>query len=101
MFVYLIKTKNSQQYKIGIGKDVRKRIKELQTGNPEELILVYSYPTQYASKVETTLHNCYNYLNEKGEWFKFDIRIEIEFLEFCKRIEENITYLKNSGNIFI
>jgi hypothetical protein len=101
MNVYLIKTQKSQKYKIGIAKDVQKRVRELQTGNPEQLIIVYSHPTQYASKVETALHNHYNYLNDRGEWFKFDLCIELDFPILRKQIEDNLIFLKKHGNKFI
>ncbi len=101
MFIYLIKTKDNQQYKIGIAHNVYKRLRELQTGNPEELILINSYNSKFASKIETSLHNHYNYLNKRGEWFYFDICIELKFLDLCKQIEENILFLKINGNNFV
>ena len=39
MFVYLL-TNDFVQFKIGISKNVKKRIKQLQTGNSQEINLI-------------------------------------------------------------
>lgn len=37
MFIYLIRLSENSYYKIGITKNINKRIKQLQTGNAEEI----------------------------------------------------------------
>lgn len=99
--VYLIQSLEDGYYKIGISKNPPKRLKQLQTGNSSELKLVDSFPSEYANKIEKTLHNFLNYSRKEGEWFDIPLTEALGFKERCKKIEENIATLKNSGNIFI
>lgn len=97
--VYLLRTNN--QYKIGIAKDVNKRIKQLQTGNSQEIELIDSFESEYANKIEKALHNKYSYVKESGEWFTLSVSEEVNFIKECKRIENNIKVLIECGNEFI
>lgn len=97
--VYLLRS--NENYKIGIAKDVNKRIKQLQTGNPYKIELIGSYESMHASKIETTLHNQYSHEREMGEWFTLSLREEINFINECERIENNIKILNDLGNNFI
>ena len=42
-YVYLIKISNEGIYKIGVSKDVNKRVKQLQTGNPEQIEIIKTF----------------------------------------------------------
>jgi hypothetical protein len=95
-FVYLIKSKESQLYKIGIAINPYKRISQLETGNPEQLQILYTYKTKNYSSIEKSLHNRFSYLRKNGEWFSFDIDIEVMFLKYCKLYDDNITLIKNN-----
>lgn len=99
--IYLIQSLEDSRYKIGVSKHPNKRLKQLQTGNSSELKLVESFQTDYAYKIERTLQRKYSYLKKEGEWFDMSIEHEVSFLSECKRIEENIEFLKKSGNVFI
>ena len=46
-YVYLIKDNYNNVYKIGVTKNLNKRIKSLQTGNVCELKLIYLFKTDY------------------------------------------------------
>jgi hypothetical protein len=69
--VYLLKTKDA--YKIGVTTTtIEKRIKQLQTGNPNIISCVYYEKvscdkTMYA--IEKMLHKEYKHKNILGEWF--------------------------------
>lgn len=93
-FIYLIKSKDSQLYKIGISTNPHKRLRELQTGNPEELILIYKYLAKNPIQLEKSFHNRYSYLNKINEWFNFDVIIESNFLRECLLIDNNISVSK-------
>ena len=59
-FVYLIGEINSDnKYKIGStrAKNINKRLKQLQTGNSNELFIKSFYETDKPFKLETMLHN--------------------------------------------
>lgn len=99
--IYLIQSQEDGYYKIGISKHPQKRIKQLQTGNSSELKLISTYETEYANKIEKTLHRRYSYLKKEGEWFELSLIEDISFLDDCKKIEEGFISLKNAGNVFI
>lgn len=92
---------NDSQYKIGVSKDPKKRAKELQTGNSEIIEVVAEFPTEKAYLIETILHNRYSYLNEHGEWYNLSLKEEVEFIETCRKMEENILFLIKQNNAFI
>ena len=100
-YIYLIRSQEDGYYKIGISKHPQKRIKQLQTGNSSELKLIESYQSNYANSIENTLHRRYSHLNKEGEWFELSVVEEAKFISNCKKIEENIRTLKDSGNIFM
>jgi len=99
-FIYLLRSE-SGRYKIGITKNLKNRIRSLQTGNDEKIILIESYQSKYANKIEIALHNLYNYSNTIGEWFELRLEDEINFIDNCKKIENNIKILIENKNIFI
>ena len=99
-YLYLIKNSEDDTYKIGVAKNPRKRLSQLQTGNSSELLLVDVYETEEAYKIEKILHRRYSHLRKQGEWFSFSLIEEFSFLDNCKRIEETITILRESGNVF-
>lgn len=100
-YVYLIKSEETDRYKIGISKNPAKRLKQLQTGNSEKLVLINKYETSLFNKIETTLHNRYSYLKKEGEWFEFGLDQELSFISECENIEKTLISLKNQGNPFI
>jgi hypothetical protein len=100
-YIYLIQSLENSYYKIGVSKHPQKRIQELQTGNSSPLKLVEVYQSEYAHEIERTLQRRYSHLHKEGEWFDMGISIEVSFKEECQDIEENLVFLKNSGNVFI
>ena len=97
-YVYLIKSKETQQYKIGISANPHKRILQLETGNPEQLQIIHTYKTTNYNSVEKALHNRFSYLRVNREWFKFDNDIELNFLKYCGLYDNAITLIKNNSN---
>jgi predicted GIY-YIG superfamily endonuclease len=98
--VYLIRG-NDGKYKIGIAKHPIQRIKQLQTGNSEQLKLIEIYQSENARKIESALHNRYSYVKNIGEWFDLSVTEEVNFIQICKNIDDSINYLKKMDNIFI
>lgn len=96
MFVYLIRLSENSTYKIGVTKNINKRIKQLQTGNAEEIYLVDKYQSDNAYKIEKALHNFFNYNNKLNEWFDLSIEDEIRFKELCIKIDNNLKYLQKN-----
>ena len=98
--VYLMKTDDSR-YKIGVSKTPKKRKPQLQTGNPDIIETVCEYETDMPYKIETVLHNRFSAFKKHGEWYILSLKEEVEFLEMCKKIEENLKFLIENNNAFI
>ena len=87
--VYLLSCGEEQKrYKIGYTKnDVTLRVKQLKTGNSEELKVERIYKTKWGTKIESILHRNYSSNRISGEWFELsDSQVE-NFLENCKNLE--------------
>lgn len=84
-FLYLIQHKEITEYtKIGYTTDIEKRIKSLQTASPTGINLIYLVESDYAYKMEQSLHNQYSHKNSNLEWFKLsdnDIKTIINWIE--------------------
>lgn len=98
-YVYLIgETNNSGKYKIGSTRkiNINERIKELQTGNPNELYLKDSFKTNKPFRLETMLHKHYQNLNENGEWFDLNEEEVTNFKNVCEKYQHIIDSLKDN-----
>jgi hypothetical protein len=62
---YLVAADGTHLVKIGIAKDPMRRLKELQTGQPMELHLLWSVAGNY----ESDLHVHFGAYRVRGEWF--------------------------------
>ena len=93
-YVYLIEDTYNNSYKIGVAKDVNKRIKALQTGNVCKLKLIYSYETKYPYRLESMLHSYYKQYNVFNEWF--ELENPKEFLSKCDELSNIIESLKDN-----
>lgn len=104
-YVYLANIEDTDIYKIGFTKQApEKRIKGLQTGNPNKILLVNSYKSEIAQNIESVMHNYFRHkknnpddgLKLLGEWFMLE-KIDVEkFLEICKTIEDNLKVINKS-----
>ena len=67
--IYIIS--DSENIKIGFSKHPKKRLKQLQIGNPNNLQLVYTKPAKDAKKIEKHLHKILWQFRSKykSEWF--------------------------------
>ena len=75
MVVYFIAENENGDYdnlriKIGISKDIHKRLNQLQTGSPYELKLMGWIEADDAKQLEKALHNKYRGRKAHGEWFQ-------------------------------
>lgn len=97
-YVYLIGNWDTPNfYKIGVTRgDIKKRIKELQTGNPSELWHVEYHETDYPFFVEKQLHFKFREKHVEGEWFELTISEMLNFKNICNQIEQMIEELKDN-----
>ncbi|MFG0217269.1 GIY-YIG nuclease family protein [Brevibacillus porteri] len=66
-YVYFIQEQNNGPIKIGIADNVNKRLKELQTGNSDELSILHW--TTGGRALESFLHEKFSEIKKLGEWF--------------------------------
>ena len=81
-YIYLIRCKGFDFYKIGISKiSIAHRLSSLQTGCPFDLeVLHVGYAIGYKS-IEVLLHNKYRQYSERGEWFKLNDKLVSEVIK--------------------
>ena len=80
-YVYFVFNRDSKAIKIGIAKNIRRRLASLQTSSPAELELLCSVKnktTKAARKLEQELHQKFDRFRIRGEWFK----AETELLDY-------------------
>jgi len=97
--VYIIGSE-SGPIKIGISDKPEKRVKQLQTGNPNKLSLIHTEEIEdnLAESIELEIHKNLKLKKTVGEWFNISIteaKLEIDFA-----IIKNIERLKNVRNRF-
>lgn len=97
-YVYLIENKigNELRYKIGYTKHLKKRIKQLETGNPGELNIIHKFKTNWGRILEFMVHNKYSLDKVKNEWFNLEQNQIDCFLIECNKIENRLEILKEN-----
>lgn len=106
-YVYLIQVEGTSVYKIGFTKNNPKnRVKSLQTGNSIKLILIDSYYSKRATKIESVLHIRFasskideNEHKLMGEFFILDFETRTKFKEICKQIDDNFEIIDKMQNM--
>lgn len=94
-FVYLLC--DGEKFKIGITKqNIQKRIKELQTGNPNEIWCHSYYETDCPLKIEKMMHGRHTSSNIKNEWFNMTVSEVYNFKNECKQCEEILKALEEN-----
>lgn len=83
MPVYFIHQEERGQWlmKIGRAADIRRRLRQLQTGNPKELKVVGWIVSDDDALTERALHAKYRHANVGGEWFMLqpaDILVDLQ-----------------------
>lgn len=92
-YVYLIEDSQNNSYKIGMTKNLEKRIKALQTGNSCELKFLCAYKTDYPYRLETMLHNKFAQYKELNEWYNLPKDIVLDFHSYCWQMNNYIKSL--------
>ena len=102
-YVYLFETYNKYvfEYKIGNTKNIKQRIKGLQTGNPNKITCKYKFKSNYPTKLEAYLQRIFDVDNLNGEWFSLTSKQIDNFENMCISYEKGLKFLKDSGNPFV
>jgi len=104
-YIYLLECVSDWEttYKIGYtrNKDIKKRIKGLQTGNKDRISCVELFYSKHGRKIETSLHNLYSHKRMVGEWFSLELFDVANFQMSCEKLEENFNMLEEYDNPFL
>jgi hypothetical protein len=68
MYLYLIQQKGSSFFKVGISNNVKRRLENLQSGNPHKLYIVRYWKISNKG-IETLVHNVLVEYHVRLEWF--------------------------------
>lgn len=82
-YIYVIGSEHPP-YKVGISRNPERRLRDLQTGHPEKLILHHKQSTDAARTklLETVIHRNLHLHRTHGEWFDIpmeNLLLEIDF----------------------
>jgi|GEM_PF-4583675 hypothetical protein len=89
-YVYLINAKKTNRYKIGLTKNIKRRINGLQTSCPYKVQLVHAVFVGEAIRVEKALHDYFCNNRVFLEWFEFtplEVKDVIKLMNFEHDIE--------------
>jgi hypothetical protein len=82
--VYIIQAGTEGPIKIGYSRDVKKRLRILQTGHYERLHFVFVWENATPAE-ECYLHEGLSPWRLEGEWFAFDAQISVHM---CRMIDQ-------------
>jgi len=94
--VYLISAQigDEKLYKIGhTRRTVEQRIKEFRTGNASEFNICSVFESKWGTKIESHLHRRLKEKKVNGEWFSLDDNDVKNFINECKKIDNNLTVI--------
>ena len=77
MYVYAIRNNHTGRIKLGISENPERRLKELQIGNDCELELLAYREAVNRFKDEKAIHNKYQHLRVRGEWFATPVPVAV------------------------
>jgi len=83
MFLYCI-ADNNGSVKFGFSKDPNRRVRSLQTGSADELVLLetVSVPQDRVREYERLLHQEFAHLRSRGEWFRISPEDAVAYLSW-------------------
>jgi hypothetical protein len=94
--VYLIEDIDNSRYKIGVAKDLKKRLRNLQTGNSNQIKLIDSFETEYPFRLEKMLHNRFDEFHYYNEWYDLNEESVQNFSNLCNELNNIIISLKDN-----
>lgn len=97
-YVYVLSSfGNDGTYKIGATRgEISNRIKELQTGNSDEIFEVKHHETNFPFFIERKLHKKFENRNVLNEWYELPKEDVDNFEKYCQEQEKLIEILKNN-----
>lgn len=102
-YVYLLEEFRNEEraFKIGFTTTtVEKRVKSMQTGNSDEIVICYKYKTKNYLRLEKMMHIHFASKHKRGEWFSMSDSQALSFLDKCKEKDDTINFMMSSDNPF-
>lgn len=106
--IYLMYINELAAYKIGVSKNSKKRIKQLQTGCPYTIELLTVYKSPFPYKLEKAIHRSLSgykldmeEISLYGEWYTKPFYTKEEFISQCENYEKNLQFLIENENFFM
>lgn len=99
--IYLLNESGSEKYKIGITNNLKTRLKNIQTGCPEEITVISTFHSPYVTIIEKRLHKKFELNKTNGEWFLLNDSDVFSFINNCSKIHGEIEELIKNGNPYI
>jgi hypothetical protein len=101
-WVYLLaEMGDNLRYKIGITKNpVEKRVKQLRTGNSDDIMLIHKYKSENYKKVERMLHRVFRSDRKHLEWFNMTDEQVSTFLSEAKKADVTISFLNKNNHFY-
>lgn len=102
-YVYLILQINEngeEIYKLGFTKNHPNfRVKQLSTGNSNQIRLFNYYESENYKKIEYFLHKKYYMYktSSKNEWLNLPQETMSKFIEECKKLDNTISFIKENN----
>lgn len=87
---------NGINFKIGVTKNIKKRVHELQTGSDNEIWVVKYVKSNTPYLLETMLHKKYHNENILNEWFALTSHDVYSFEKTCDELHKRINVLKEN-----
>jgi len=99
--VYLIESyhNNITQYKIGVSKNPKQRLKQHKTSNPNDLLLLHEFESNWPFKIESTLKRMFSSSSIDGEWYSLTEEQVTKFKETCNLLENNFKTIYNNSTL--
>lgn len=98
--IYLIQESENNYFKIGVSKNISQRIKQLQTGSAGSIKVLNTFKSEFAHKIEKSLHRKYNAYNIKGEWFDLPESAIESFISDCSMYNKAFNSILNESTLY-
>jgi len=98
MLIYLLRQDQTDNYKIGITRDLESRLKNLQTGCPNKIEVISTFKSKYARNLEGFFHRIWKHHKINGEWFYLIENERPDFMSLCEKLHNNLKILNEFQN---
>ena len=97
-YIYLIENVigGETRYKIGYAKNLDKRLKQLETGNPGIMNIIKRYKSKWGRVLENKIHRKFSDNNIKNEWFILNQEQIDKFIIECEKSEQILDSMEDN-----